>query len=160
MNSIENKLKLYSNTYVKGEVRSKEYESKIKQEKRLNAKQDLVDTISNDLPFKFTPTQKYHVKHLIRTFPNYTELHSKATTEEITLSFILYVKSLETLKEINLNSNKIQGLIKKHVAPDDIELFPKKYEIIKWKITLYYVQKQPILPSKPKHIDHNILYKG
>lgn len=158
MNSINNKLQLYNNTYVKGECRSQEYESKIKREKRLNQKLDLVDTISNDLPFKFTQTQKHHVKHLIKTFPNYTELHSKATNEEITLSFILYVKSLETLKEINLNSNKIQSLIKKHA--EDMQLFPKKYEIIKWKITLHYIQKQPILPTNPKHIDHNILYKG
>ena len=157
---IKDKLKLYSKGYVKGECRSNEYEAQLKREKRLNAKLDLVDTISNELPFRFTPTQKCHVKLLIRTFPNYTELHSKATIDEVTLSFILYVKSLETLKEINLNSNKIQSLIKKHVDKEDIELFPGKYEIIKWKITLYYIQKQPILPTEPEHTDHNILYKG
>ena len=157
---IKDKLKLYSKGYVKGECRSNEYEARIKREKRLHAKLDLADIISNELPFRFTPTQKGHVKLLIRTFPNYTELHSKATKEEITLSFILYVKSLETLREINLNSNKIQSLIKKHVPEEDLDLFPKKYEIIKWKINLYYIQKQPIRPAEPKHIDHNILYKG
>ena len=105
-----------------------------------------------------TRPRRHHLKRT--TLPNYTELHSKATIDEVTLSFILYVKSLETLKEINLNSNKIQSLIKKHVDEEDIELFPGKYEIIKWKITLYYIQKQPILPTEPEHTDHNILYKG
>ena len=84
---IKDKLKLYSKGYVKGECRSNEYEAQLKREKRLNAKLDLVDTISNELPFRFTPTQKSHVKLLIQTFPNYTELHSKATIDEVTLSF-------------------------------------------------------------------------
>ena len=45
---IDDKLKLYSNTYVKGEVRSKEYEAKVKEKKRLNNKLDLADTMFNE----------------------------------------------------------------------------------------------------------------
>lgn len=156
--TIENKIKLYNNSYVKGECRSNEYEARIKQEKRRNIKLDLADTICNELPFTFQQHQKNQVKQLINTFPNFKELHSKSSNEEIILSFIFYVKSLELKNDIDFNTDNITKLLEKQTKSP--ELFHKAYNIIKWKITLHYVQKQPILPHEPEHIDHNILYKG
>ena len=152
MDTIEDKIYRYQKGYVKGEVRSKEYESNIKQEKRLHMKLDLADTMFNELNFKFTKPQKQQVKNLIMEFPNFQKLHNKATYEEIILSMIFYVKSLESYKT-RLN----QPLINKFT---DNPKYPQIFEIIMWKITLHYLQKQPILPKEPEHIDHNILYKG
>ena len=150
--SIQDKINLYQNTYVKGECRSNEYEAEIKQEGALNMKLDLVDTMSNEVPFNFNKEQ---VKELVMTFPNFNELHRKATYEEIILAFIFYVKALET-KKININ----QKLVKTFVEPKKQDSYPRTCEIICWKITLHYIQKQPIFPREPEHIDHNILYKG
>ena len=152
MDTIEDKIYRYQKGYVKGECRSKEYESQIKQEKRLHMKLDLADTMFNELNFKFTQPQKQQVKNLIIEFPNFQKLHNKATYEEIILSMIFYVKSLESYKT-RLN----QPLINKFT---DNPKYPQIFEIIMWKITLHYLQKQPILPTEPKNIDHNILYKG
>ena len=158
--SLTDKINLYTRTYVAGECRSKKYESKIKQEKRLNAKLDLADTMCNELAFPFTNSQKKHVKELIRTFKNFKELHSKATNEEIILSFIFYVKALETKKEI-INSVEGQRTIRTLIEDFDKQIhFQNTFEIISWKITLHYISTTPIMPAEPENIDHNILYKG
>lgn len=161
---IVDKLNLYKNTYVKGECRSKEYEAKIKQEKRLNLKLDLADTLCNELPFTFTTSQKNHVKELIRIFQNFKDLHSKASNEEIILSFIFYVKALEDKKDrLNAPTSKelIHTILNNDNKHDDKEkLYPKTFEIIKWKITLHYINNSTITPRQPINVDHNILYKG
>lgn len=157
---IENKIKLYNSTYVKGEVRGKEYEGKVKQKKRLNMKLDLADIMFNELCFSFTTNQKNHVKQLIRLFKNFKELHSKASYEEIILSFIFYVKALETKENI---INTVDGQKTIRTLIHDLEkqiIFNNTFEIISWKITLHYISNTPILPTEPQNIDHNLLYKG
>ena len=153
--SIDDKINRYKHTYVNGEVRSKEYETRIKQEKRLNLKLDLADTICNDLSFPFTKSQKEHVKELIRRFPNFKELHSQASNEEIILSLIYYVKCLEVRRFVVR-----QEVIDKYVDPKKQDKFNDIAEIIFWKVTLHYISNSYIRPREPKNIDHNILYKG
>ena len=155
MDTIEDKIYRYKKGYVKGECRSKEYEAQIKQEKRLNMKLDLADTMFNELTFPFTKSQKEHVKELIRLFPNFKELHSQASNEEVILSLIYYVKSLE-MKRFATH----QDLINKYVTPKKQDKFTDIAEIIFWKITLYYISNSYIRPRQPEHIDHNIRYKG
>ena len=157
---IEDKIKLYSRTYVKGEVRSNSYEAKVKQTKALNAKLDLADGMFNDVYFDFTRPQKEHVKTLIRKFQNFNELHNKATNEEIITAFIFYVKALET-KENLIDTENGQLTIRALIPKIKRQLlFSNTFEIISWKITLHYINNTSILPTEPKHIDHNILYKG
>ena len=155
MSNITDKIKLYANTYVKGEVRSKNYEARVKEKKRLNIKLDLADTMFNELTLSFTQSQKEHVKQLITEFQNFRKLYPGATYEEIILSIIFYVRSLK-MKQLTMDPKLIQLF----VAEDKQEEYPRKCETIMWKITLHYLQKQPILPTEPKDIDHNILYKG
>ena len=159
--SLEDKINLYKNTYVNGEVRSKEYEARIKREKRLHMKLDLADGLFNELPFEFTKSQRVDTKYIIKLFPNFKELHSKATNKEIILAIIFYINGLYNQRNNDFTEPEIRELIK-NIIPDEKKqlLFPQTYEIIHWKITLYFMQKQPILPSEPKNIDHNILYKG
>ena len=157
---IEDKLKLYSNPYVRGEVRSNSYEAQLKQNKRMHAKLDLADTMFNELAFQFNNNQKEHVKELIRLFKNFKELHSKATNEEVILAFIFYVKALET-KENLIETIDGQKTIRTLITDIDKQInFSNTFEIISWKITLHYISITPIFPSEPEHIDHNLLYKG
>lgn len=154
---IEDKLKLYKNTYVKGECRSKDFERRVKAEKRLNLKLDLADTIFNELPFPFTITQKDQVKHFIITHKNFNKLHRQASNEEIILSFIFIVKMQENTRIIQKNKKLINKILNN---PYKVENFRNTFEIIQLNLLLYYLDKEPILPVEPKGIDHNILYKG
>ena len=95
--SYESLIKKYKSGYVKGECRSKDYETAIKQEQRLNMKLDLADTMFNELNFAFNTHQKEHVKELIREFPNFQDLYSKATYEEIILSMLMNTLKRESL---------------------------------------------------------------
>ena len=157
---IEDKIRLYDNAYVNGEVRSNSYEARVKQEKRLNAKLDLADTLFNEVSFPFNNNQKEHVKELIRLFKNFKELHSKATNEEVILSFIFYVKALET-KETLINTLNGQKTIRTLIEDFEKQInFNNTFEIISWKITMHYISSAPILPTEPEHLDHNLLYKG
>ena len=161
MNSIKDKLNLYKNTYVNGEVRSKKYEAQVKQKKELNYKLDLADTMFNGLEFQFKQPQKEQVKTLIHTFKNFKELHPKATNEEIILSFIFYIKWLDEKNKIDWNSVENQKTIRTLIPKIEKQvLFPNTFEIIQCRITSHYVTHTPILPTEPEHIDHNILYKG
>ncbi len=157
---IDDKLNLYSHAHVKGEVRSNEYEARVKRNKRLNAKLDLADTMFNELCFPFNVNQKAHVKELIQVFKNFKELHSKATNEEVILAFIFYVKALE-IKENLIDYVDGQKTIRTLITDLDKQIiFKDTFEIISWKITLHYISATPILPTEPKDIDHNLLYKG
>lgn len=156
---IEDKLNLYRHGYVKGEVRSKKYEAKIKQQKRLNMKLDLADTMFNELNFTFNQSQKRHVRELIRIFKNFKELHRKASNEEVILSFIFYVKALE-VKENITNTLEGQKTIRTLITDMDKQInFNETFEIIHWKITLHYVTNSIIMPTEPKDTNHNLLYK-
>ena len=160
MNSdITTKIKKYQSGYVNGECRSNEYEAEIKREKRLHMKLDLADTLFNEIPF-INNNIKDFTKHLITLFPNFKELHSKATNEEIILSFILYATSLETQKNTDFQDTTIQSIIQEIIPLEKQETYQQTYTIIHWKITLHFIQKQPILPTEPENINHNILYKG
>ena len=157
---IEDKLNLYKHGYVKGEIRSNAYEARVKQNKRLNAKLDLADTMFNELCFTFTSNQKEHVKELIRVFKNFKDLHSKASTEEIILAFIFYVKALE-VKENLISTVDGQKTVRTLINDFDKQInFNNTFEIIQWKITLHYLSQAPIYPRQPENVDHNILYKG
>ena len=159
-NDINKIIKKYNKTYVDGECTSTQYSTKTKQEKRLNEKLDLADTLFNEIKFPFTKPQKKQVKTLIHTFPNFKELHSKASNEEILLAFIFYVKALDDKKN-KISSIEGQKTIRALIPKIDKQLlFPKTFEIISWNITKHYITKQPILPTQPENIDHNILYKG
>lgn len=158
--SYKTLLKKYESGYVNGECRREDYETQIKQEQRLHMKLDLADTMFNELNFKFNNDQKEHVKDLIRLFKNFKELHSKASYEEIILSFIFYVKALETKENI---INTVDGQITIRTLIHELKkqiIFNNTFEIISWKITLHYISNTPISPTEPKNIDHNLLYKG
>lgn len=93
----EKLLKKYNNEYCKGETRSREYERKHQQKRRLNERLDLLDIILLDAKSLYlTNTQKEQVKYLIKKYSNqFKKLHGKASSSAIILSFIFYLKKCE-----------------------------------------------------------------
>ena len=58
---IGDKLKLYNNTYVKGEVRSKEYNKQLKQKEAIKNRHLIADELFNEVPFMLNDYEKSHV---------------------------------------------------------------------------------------------------
>ncbi len=147
----------YSKTYVPGECRSREYESKIRTQKNLNERLDLADTLFNELEFEskpslyLNPSQKKHVKELILIFDDFTELCKQRKKDEvIILSLIFYVKKQE--------DNSIQ--IQKYRPTQKYGLTHTIFEIVLCNIIKNYLKEVYVIPRQPKDKNHNILLKG
>lgn len=149
--TIKSKLKLYKNTYVKGECRSKEYERRIKQEKRLHERLDLTDILFNELTFPFQQYQKDMVKDLVRKHSkNFKKLHAQASQETIIVAFIFYVKKQE--------NSKIQ--LQKYKIAQKYKLSHSIFETIICRLTSITLSELYIIPTENPHYDNNIHYKG
>ena len=147
---IEDKLNLYNNTYVKGEVRSKKYNKQLKQKEAIKNRHLIADTLFNEVPFVLNDYEKSHVHHLIDRNPNFKKLHAKASNETIILALIFYTK-------INQNTHI---RIQKYKVAQKYKLTHNTFEIILCKLILNILQETNIYPVNAKKTDHNILYKG
>ena len=147
---IEDKLNLYNNTYVKGEVRSKKYNKQLKQKEAVKNRHLIADTLFNEVPFVLNDYEKSHVHHLIDRNPNFKKLHAKASNETIILALIFYTK-------INQNTHI---RIQKYKVAQKYKLTHNTFEIILCKLILNILQETNIYPVNAKKTDHNILYKG
>ena len=87
MENIQDKLNRYQ-TYVPGETRTSEYEKQIKQKKSIQDKLEIAETLFTETPFHLTENDKEQVRHLIQMYPNFKELHKRASNETIILAFI------------------------------------------------------------------------
>lgn len=148
--SINEIIDKYSNTYVSGEKRSREYNRQLKQKEAVNKRHLIADKLFNEVPFNLNPLEKDMVHHLIRTYPNFKELHGKASNETIILAFIFYVK-------IPYNTNI---RLNKYYVTSKYNLTHNTFEIIICRLALNYLKEVYIIPTEPRDIDHNILYKG
>lgn len=155
--TIEEKLNLYSNTYVKGECRSNEYETRIKQEKTLNKRLDLADTIFNEITYSDStlyihPGQKKQVKELIQIYSkDFTQLYRKRESDEkIILALIFYIKKQE--------DNSIQ--IQKYNVTKKYGLSHTIFETVLCNLIANYLKEVYIIPRPTKEKNHDILAKG
>ena len=149
MENIQDKLNRYQ-TYVPGETRTSEYEKQIKQKKSIQDKLEIAETLFTETPFHLTENDKEQVRHLIQMYPNFKELHKRASNETIILAFIYYTK-IPYNTDIKLNNYTITHKYK---------LTHNTFEIIICRLTLNYLQQVYIIPREPKETNHNILEKG
>ena len=149
MENIQDKLNRYQ-TYVPGETRTSEYEKQIKQKQSIKDKLEIAETLFHETPFHLTDNDKEQVRHLIRMYPNFKDLHKTASNETIILAFIFYIK-------INQNTSI---RIQKYTITRKYNLTHNTFEIILCKLILNYLREVYIIPTEPSDIDHNILYKG
>ena len=151
MTDYERLLKKYDNDYVPGEKRSIEYDNKIKRKEKLKNRMLIVDELSLEAKFLLlSDAQKETVKHLVSIFnQDFKSLHRRASDETIILSFIFYVKKLDTPK-IQLKNYAIS---KKYNLSDAV------FELILCRITDYFMTNSPLV-LKPSRIDnHETLVK-
>ena len=150
MNSIKNKLQKYNKPYVPGERRSTTYEKQIKTKQRIQKRHNIADNLINETPFHLTPIEKEQVHHLIDTYPNFKNLHKRASNETIILAFIFYTK-IPNNTDIKLNN---------YTITNKYNLTHNTFELIICRLVLNYLQGVYIIPKQSKETDHNILDKG
>lgn len=149
MENIQDKLNRYQ-TYVPGETRTSEYEKQIKQKQSIKDKLEIAETLFTETPFHLTPQDKEQVRHLIRMYPNFKDLHKRASNETIILAFIYYTK-IPNNTDIKLNNYSITR---------KYNLTHNTFELIICRLALNYLKEVYIIPTTPNDIDHNLLYKG
>jgi hypothetical protein len=140
----------YSDAYVNGEIRSKEYEKQIKQKQRVKARHLIAEDLFNEVPFELNTYEKEHVHHLIDVYPNFRELHGRASNETIILALIFYTK-ISTDTDIKLYNYQISG---------KYNLTHTTFELIICRLALNYLKEVYIIPRQPKKTDHEIVSKG
>ena len=133
-------LNLYEKEYVKGEIRSKETKKKIRYESKRKNRHLIFDNLRNEADtINLTPNQVKLIRYLIDDFnEDFKNLHRKVKEETIILSFMFYVKKIET-PSIRLESYRIcreYGLTN-HV-----------FQIIVCRMLLKFMKKCPIIPTQ------------
>jgi len=150
MTDFKQLINKYKPSYVQGEIRTKEYENKIKQKQRIKARKEIAKTLFNEVPFHLNTYEKSHVEHLIEMYPNFRELHGNASNETIILAFIFYTKIPQNT-DIKLTNYAITS---------KYNLTPSAFELIICRLALNYLKEVYIIPRQPKETNHEIISKG
>ena len=152
MTDIKKLLDKYSSPYVPGEIRSNNYNKKIKTESRYKNRLLLLDELNNELPYsiKLHKHEKEIIQSILKVFQNDLKILNRQATEEQIILTIIYT-------------------IKKRVQPglkiEDYKIF-KKYNLtnsmlitILCKLNNYYMATHPLIIHETIDYDHEILYK-
>lgn len=140
-------LNLYEKEYVKGEIRSRESNKKIRNETKRKNRHLIFDELRNEADtINLSPNQVKLIRYLIDDFnEDFKNLHRKVKEECIILAFMFYVKKIET-PSIRLESYKI---FRKYGLTNHI------FEIIICRMLLKFLKRCPIKPihnySKDNH---------
>lgn len=149
-NHIEKLLQKYSG-YVPGETRSKKYETRIKQQKRLKQRLIKLDLLLLETKtLLITPAQKKQIQYLICTHSsNFKKLHGNASEETIILAFIFYTKKTENP----------QIKIDRYTITKKYNLTHHTFETIICRLLKHTLEKTPIKPTLTTDYNHETLLK-
>lgn len=160
--SLEYLIGLYEKPYVKGEIRSKETNRKVRYEQKRKNRHLIFDELCLELFNDFdelcleaktlvlSPNQKKLVRYLIDEFSsNFKKLHHTASEKCIILAFMFYVKKIENSK-IKLQSYRVS---KKYGLTDQV------FEIIVCRLLENFMQRIPIVPRNHTIDEHDILVR-
>ena len=160
--SLEYLLGLYEKPYVKGEIRSKETNRKVRYEQKRKNRHLIFDELCLELFNDFdelcleaktlilSVNQKKLVRYLIDEFSsNFKQLHHTASEKCIILAFMFYVKKIENSK-IKLQSYRVS---KKYGLTDQV------FEIIVCRLLENFMQRIPIVPRNHTIDEHEILVR-
>lgn len=151
MTDYQNLLDKYSHEYVHGEERSSGYRSKIRQESRLKNRLLLADQLFLELNSYLNKNQKDRVKYLVKIFDNdFKYLHRQASEETIILSFIMFIKKLESPK-FELNNYSV---CKKYNLTDTI------FELIICRVLDYFMMNSDLYITESTRDNYEILLNG
>ena len=149
-NNIKNLLQKYNTNYTPGEIRTQEYEKTIKQKQNIKDKIKIAKDLFQEVPFHLTNDDKEQVLHLIQMYPNFKDLHKRASNETIILAFIYYTK-IPYNTDIKLNNYSITS---------KYDLTHSTFELIICRLALNYLKEIYIIPYEPKETNHELLCKG
>ena len=160
--SLEYLLKLYEKPYVKGEIRSKETNTKLRHEQKRKNRHLIFDELCLELFNDFdelcveaktlvlSSDQKKLVRYLIDEFSSdFKQLHHTASEKCIILAFMFYVKKIENSR-IKLQSYRIT---KKYGLTDQV------FEIIVCRLLENFMQRIPIVPRNYSVDEHDVLVR-
>ena len=141
----------YSEPYVPGEKRSREYEREIKRKQRLKRRLVKLDIMLNEASVLFVNAdQKKQLQFLIKRYSNsFKKLHGKASEETIILAFIFYLKKMD--------DPLIQ--IQKYRISKKYKLTHNTFETIIIRLTADYFSNKYIIPDISTEYDHEVLYE-
>ena len=152
-NKINQQLEEYNKTYVPGEKRSTEYDTKIQKEKRLEENLQLLDDLNRELPetLQLNRCDLQLAEHLVKVFNNNLKyLLRQGKTETILLAFLFYLRKMEN----------------PHIKIEDYTILRKyglnnnNYSLIISRVCMYYMIHTPIQPTETKQYDHDLLLRN
>jgi len=146
-------LNLYEKEYVEGEKHSREYNKKIRNESKRKHRHLLFNELLLEAePLQLNNNQIKIVRYLIDDFnEEFKILHGNASEEAIILTFMFYVKIIETPR-IKLGQYKITTTYK---------LTNSVFETIVCRMLLKFMKKCPIVPyHRYSEDEHEYLLKG
>lgn len=148
MTNIESVIKKYDKNYVPGERRSREYEKKKEEERRLHERLMKAEPLM--LNMKLNPRQIEGVKYFIHTFKNFKELHRRLSDEGIIICFCLYFKKLDDSR-LNIDSYRVCK---------QYNVNSKTFELVCCRIIQHFTRNYPIQCTSTNRFDHEELSKN
>jgi hypothetical protein len=154
MTDIQKLLDKYQASYVPGEIRSKQYNTRIQKQHKYKNRINTLNTINKELPYsiKLNKSEKEVTASIIETFnEDLKYLHRQATEEQIILSIIYTIKK-RIKPELTLNKDKYPIFARYRLT------YPMLTTILS-RLCNYYMLHNPQVIRQTTRYDHEILYK-
>ena len=154
MTHIQKLLDKYQASYIPGEKRSQEYNTRIQKQHKYKNRINTLNTINKELPYsiKLNKSEKEVTASIIETFnEDLKYLHRQATEEQIILSIIYTIKK-RIKPELTLNKDKYPIFTRYRLT------YPMLTTILS-RLCNYYMLHNPQVIRQTTRYDHEILYK-
>ena len=154
MTDIQKLLDKYQASYIPGEQRSQEYNTRIQKQHKYKNRITTLNTLNKELPYsiKLNKSEKEVTASIIETFnEDLKYLHRQATEEQIILSIIYTIKK-RIKPELTLNKDKYPIFTRYRLT------YPILTTILS-RLCNYYMLHNPQVIRQTTRYDHEILYK-
>ena len=154
MTHIQKLLDKYQASYVPGEKRSREYNTRIQKQHKYKNRITTLNTLNKELPYsiRLNKSEKEVTASIIETFnEDLKYLHRQATEEQIILSIIYTIKK-RIKPELTLNKDKYPIFTRYRLT------YPMLTTILS-RLCNYYMLHNPQVIRQTTRYDHEILYK-
>lgn len=154
MTHIQKLLDKYQASYIPGEQRSREYNTRIQKQHKYKNRINTLNTLNKELPYsiRLNKYEKEVTASIIETFnEDLKYLHRQATEEQIILSIIYTIKK-RIKPELTLNKDKYPIFTRYRLT------YPMLTTILS-RLCNYYMLHNPQVIRQTTRYDHEILYK-
>ena len=155
MTDIQKLLDKYQSSYIPGEIRSKQYNTRIQKQHKYKNRINTLNTLNKELPYsiKLNKSEKEVTTSIIETFnEDLKYLHRQASEEAIILSIIFTIKK-RIKPELNIEHKDYCKIFQKYNLS-----YPMLTTILS-RLCNYYMLHNPQVIRQTTRYDHEILYK-